>query len=746
MFQIRLFMASPSEKSTLFEDKKFPPILHSIYRTLNREAFVDIFTDNADEIIWRRPIKIAENIQNGAPPILFLEHSGMYSRVKQGGLANCYLTAAIAAIVSANSNWISEHIFTKMNEYPFNGKITLLLFHNSQWEGVEIDDNIPCDLHGDPIFARSVDYLGRCENEWWLSLLEKAYAKVYGSYANLHGGNMSEALYDLTGVPVLDYSIANDTKNSTVAKQPVSTQECDWGCLYNAFKSGDAICVGFCVSQKELDSNVKFRNEILTNHAYALIGLLINGNNRFVRIRNARCDLEFSGLYSRDSEIWQNGTSKLELTKVLGIPGNELPPGEFWMSYEEFVTFFNRVYISRISLVNQLWLNRGTFHSVYPDNKEFGGCSNYWSWRYNPKFHILSPPGIIVSITLTQNDQRGNKSQLNYDQIGITVFKINPNCGFGIEKCIGDDLVAKTVFVNRRNVSVEFKMPVLTPQEICVAIPSTFYPNISLKWVLSVHSNLEDIQVQNYELKFHSRILLSGRWSGLMAGGGPKHASFTKNPSFLIKTGEDPTKIDIYLRQILTNQKPELATQSQIKKVGNQGKTEKMQKVASKSATKSLVNPTKTTTYAKPKVSQNATKTTNNQMVGIGFYILKEFRQLFSSNIFTGLSNELVHDNTVFTNREEIHKQIQLESKQTYLLIPCTFQPQIERNFILEIYCENEISIEKYMKSKEVDSIEIGTETKTGTTKGKVASGVSHGLMEKSHKTVKSLGIDYKNI
>ena len=51
MFQIRLFMASPSEKSTLFEDKKFPPILHSIYRTLNREAFVDIFTDNADEII-----------------------------------------------------------------------------------------------------------------------------------------------------------------------------------------------------------------------------------------------------------------------------------------------------------------------------------------------------------------------------------------------------------------------------------------------------------------------------------------------------------------------------------------------------------------------------------------------------------------------------------------------------------------------------------------------------------------------
>ena len=737
-------MASPTEKSTLFEDKKFPSVLRSIYRTLNKEAFVDIFTENADEIIWRRPIKIAENIQNSAPPILFLEQTGMASRIKQGGLANCYLTAAISAIISANSNWIHEHIFTKMIEYPVNGKMTLLLFHNSQWEGVDIDDNIPCDLHGNPIFARCVDYLGRCENEWWLSLLEKAYAKVYGSYANIHGGNMSEALYDLTGVPVLDYSIADENKNTAVAKQPVSTQECDWCCLYSAFKSGDAICVGYCLSISEIDENLKLRNGILTNHAYSLICVLINGNNKFVRIRNARCDLEFSGLYSRNAEIWQTGTKKSELTKVLGIPGDELPPGEFWMSYNEFITFFNRVYISRLSLVNQVWLNRGTFQSIYPDNKEFGGCSNFWSWRFNQKFHILSAPGVPVSMTLTQNDQRGIKSELNYNQIGITVVKLDPSCGFGIEKCVGDSLVAKTAFVNRRNVSVEFKMPLLTSHEICVAIPSTFYPNVSLKWVLSVHSNREDIQVQGYELKFHSRVLLSGKWSGLMAGGGPKHASFINNPSFLLKTGENPTKIDIYLRQIFTTQKTEITTQSQTKKVGNQGKTERMPKVLSKSATKPLGSPTRITTHAKPEVAHNATKTPTNQIVGIGFYILKEFQHLFSSNTFTGVSNDIVYDNTVFTNREEIHKQTKLESKQTYLLIPCTFQPQIERNFILEIYSENEVSVEKYVKSKDMDPSGTRTETKTGTKK--VPSGVSHGLMEKSRNTVKSLGIDYNNI
>lgn len=50
-------------------------------------------------------------------------------------------------------------------------------------------------MNGNLIFSRT------SQNELWVALLEKAYAKVYGSYHNIIGGDPVYALRDLTGCP-----------------------------------------------------------------------------------------------------------------------------------------------------------------------------------------------------------------------------------------------------------------------------------------------------------------------------------------------------------------------------------------------------------------------------------------------------------------------------------------------------------------------------------------------------------------
>jgi hypothetical protein len=50
-------------------------------------------------------------------------------------------------------------------------------------EEVVIDDNIPVQENGLPIFCQP----NRKTGEIWVVLLEKALAKIHGSYANLNG-------------------------------------------------------------------------------------------------------------------------------------------------------------------------------------------------------------------------------------------------------------------------------------------------------------------------------------------------------------------------------------------------------------------------------------------------------------------------------------------------------------------------------------------------------------------------------
>lgn len=66
-------------------------------------------------------------------------------------------------------------------------------FKDFRWIYVIVDDRIPC-VDKQPVFSRCKDL-----KETWVSLLEKAYAKLYGCYEALISGTIDDALAEMTG-------------------------------------------------------------------------------------------------------------------------------------------------------------------------------------------------------------------------------------------------------------------------------------------------------------------------------------------------------------------------------------------------------------------------------------------------------------------------------------------------------------------------------------------------------------------
>merc|ERR1719203_528999 len=90
-----------------------------------------------------------------------------------------------------------EHIFVGMKfSFPRLGLYTLRLYKHGQWHHVQIDDALPFDQAMNPLCSTSESFPALP----WPSLIEKAYAKLHGSWEGLGGGgHVEEVLTDLTG-------------------------------------------------------------------------------------------------------------------------------------------------------------------------------------------------------------------------------------------------------------------------------------------------------------------------------------------------------------------------------------------------------------------------------------------------------------------------------------------------------------------------------------------------------------------
>uniref|UniRef100_A0A4W3JKC2 Calpain catalytic domain-containing protein n=1 Tax=Callorhinchus milii TaxID=7868 RepID=A0A4W3JKC2_CALMI len=232
---------------------------------------------------------------------------------------DCWFLAALGAL-TMNENMFSQVVPSNQScQQNYCGIFHFRFWHFGDWTDVVVDDQLPTDERGNLIFVHSSD-----KNEFWCALLEKAYAKLQGSYADLHMGQISEALVDFTGGILIDIELAKAPDNLWQWMQKADNQRLFMGCSTPSGKL-----------------EFKLPNGLLLTHAYTVTGIKEvkkNQKEQLVRVRNPWGNAEWNGSWSDNSKEWDIVDPKVK--KRLLLNRND---GEFWMALKDFMANFKRL-------------------------------------------------------------------------------------------------------------------------------------------------------------------------------------------------------------------------------------------------------------------------------------------------------------------------------------------------------------------------------------------------------------------
>ena len=162
----------------LFEDPEFPASNHLLVDD-NQQFVISYFGRtrfDSNSIQWKRPHEIISN------PQMFVGDADRFD-INQGEIGNCWFLAAVANF-AGNKKCFNRVVpqDQDFNDRDYQGMFRFRFWRFGEWVEVVIDDRLPT-RNGKLIYLRSVE-----KNEFWGALLEKAYAKLHGSYRALEGG------------------------------------------------------------------------------------------------------------------------------------------------------------------------------------------------------------------------------------------------------------------------------------------------------------------------------------------------------------------------------------------------------------------------------------------------------------------------------------------------------------------------------------------------------------------------------
>ncbi|KAL0230038.1 hypothetical protein PCE1_003602 [Barthelona sp. PCE] len=287
-------------------------------------------------------------------------------------LGVCYLITAFT-LLKTNPQLV-EQVFRAA--IPDKGYYRVV-FKNGEHE-ITVDDRLPVDDDGKLVLSRC-----SVEENPWVSILEKAYAKLYGSADRIQKGVVCHALADMIPNSFGEIIHFKDVSESFVTGLM-------WKQIREYFSSGFLVALG------SFSSDVSTKDGIQSRHAYAVLSLVEIGQTKLLKLRNPLGGYEYTGNWSDVDRRWTP-----RLLKKLGHT-LDVEDGEFFIAYEDITKYFRNMYVTMV--FNSEW-NQVIINSEWR-GQSAGGCSNYGTFRHNPQFALtIDEPGEVY-VVLRQEDAR----------------------------------------------------------------------------------------------------------------------------------------------------------------------------------------------------------------------------------------------------------------------------------------------------------------------------------------------------
>ncbi|KAF5925226.1 hypothetical protein HPG69_003243 [Diceros bicornis minor] len=468
-------------------------------------------------------------------------------------------------------------------DQTYRGSFTCRIWQFGRWVEVTIDDRLPC-LAGRLCFSR-------CQREdvFWLPLLEKVYAKVYGSYEHLWAGQVADALVDLTGGLAERWNLKDLARTSDQQDRPGGSEH---RTCQQLLSLKDRCLISCSVLSPRAGAR-----ELGEFHAFIVSDLReLQGRAGqsvlLLRIQNPwgrRC---WQGPWREGGEGWSR-VDPADEAELL----SQLQEGEFWVEEEEFLREFDEVTVgypvTEAGHLQSLYSEKVLCHTqelpgAWVKGQSAGGCRNNSGFPSNPKFWLRVSEPSEVYVAVLQRPRRRTADWAgrarapagagctswspesfpgkDYQAVGLHIWKVEKR-RVSLPRVLSAPPVAGTVcHAYDREVHLRCELS----SGYYLAVPSTFLKDVPGQFLLRVFSSGrislsaikpatkspapgEALPAGEWET-----VRLQGSWRiGQTAGGSRNFASYPTNPCFpfSVSEGTGPRCVRITLHQHCRNSK-----------------------------------------------------------------------------------------------------------------------------------------------------------------------------------------------